>query len=146
MRAMRVDKTCLMVLERTLQLFRDPEKLRVEHPTYRMLCAPLAALRRRARALVEALAATAPGVSASIDRSVAYLGSGSLPNEAIPSIMVSVTVPGLSAAELARRLRVDAACIFGRIEQDRVRLDMRTVTDEQVGAMGEAMGRILRGS
>ena len=32
MRAMRVDKTCLMVLERTLHLFRDPELLRREHP------------------------------------------------------------------------------------------------------------------
>ena len=45
MRAVRVDKTCLMVLERTLQLFRDPARLRNEHPTYRMICTPLAELR-----------------------------------------------------------------------------------------------------
>ena len=32
--------------------------------------------------------------------------------------MVSVSVPGLSAAELARRLRLDEACVFGRIEDD----------------------------
>ena len=42
---MRVDKTCLMVLERTLQLFRDPERLRREHPTYRMICTPMETLR-----------------------------------------------------------------------------------------------------
>ena len=41
MRAVRVDKTCLMVLERTLQLFRDPARLRTEHPTYRMVTTPL---------------------------------------------------------------------------------------------------------
>ena len=54
MRAMRVDKTCLMVLERTLHLFRDPELLRRQHPLYRMICAPVDALRGRAKALVEA--------------------------------------------------------------------------------------------
>ncbi|HSA01582.1 MAG TPA: L-seryl-tRNA(Sec) selenium transferase, partial [Candidatus Paceibacterota bacterium] len=37
MRALRVDKTCLMILERTLALFRRPERLAEVHPTYRML-------------------------------------------------------------------------------------------------------------
>ena len=44
MRALRVDKTCIMVLERTLHLFRDPELLRREHPTYRMMTTPPDAL------------------------------------------------------------------------------------------------------
>ena len=52
MRAVRADKTCLMVLERTLHLFRDPEKLRRENPTYRMVSTPLAALRARAEKLL----------------------------------------------------------------------------------------------
>ena len=61
-----------------------------------------------------------------IEAGAAYLGSGSLPTETIPSVMVSVSVPGLSASELARRLRLDEACVFSRIEDDLVRLDMRT--------------------
>jgi L-seryl-tRNA(Ser) seleniumtransferase len=141
MRAMRVDKTCLMVLERTLHLFRDPELLRREHPTYRMICTPVGALRGRAKALVEVVAKVAPTAILSIDAGVAYLGSGSLPTETIPSVMVSVSVPGLSASELARRLRLDGACIFSRIEDDLVRLDMRTLTDEQLPAVAAALGR-----
>ncbi len=142
MRAVRADKTCLMLLERTLHLFRDPDRLRRDHPTYRMICTPVETLRGRARALTEGLAQAAPKVSASIDESVAYLGSGSLPTQAIPSVMVSVSVSGLSASELARRLRLDAACVFGRIEADRVRLDLRTVTDAQVPAIAAALARI----
>jgi L-seryl-tRNA(Ser) seleniumtransferase len=142
MRALRVDKTCLLVLERTLHLFRDPELLRREHPTYRMICAPAEVLERRARALTEALAKTAPKVTARVEQSAAYLGSGSLPTEAIPSLVVTVSVPGLSAAELARRLRLDEAGIFGRIEGDVVRLDLRTITDEEVTAIARAIGRI----
>jgi L-seryl-tRNA(Ser) seleniumtransferase len=142
MRAVRVDKTCLMVLERTLQLFRDPEQLRREHPTYRMLCTPLPTLHARAAELVRLLAATAPIATAQTGESAAYLGSGSLPTEAIPSVEVRLSVPGISAAELSRRLRMDEACIFGRIEADVVRLDMRTVTDDQLPAIAAALGRI----
>jgi L-seryl-tRNA(Ser) seleniumtransferase len=142
MRAVRADKTCLMILERTLQLFRDPERLRLEHPTYRMLSTPIETLRARAAALVPALTSPPSNVTAAVGEGVAYLGSGSLPTEAIPSIIVSVAVPGLSAAELVKRLRMDDACVFGRVEDDVVRLDMRTVTEEQLPAIAAALRRI----
>jgi L-seryl-tRNA(Ser) seleniumtransferase len=141
MRAVRVDKTCLMFLERTLHLFRDPERLRREHPTYRMIAAPLESLRNRATRLVEALATLGPAVTATFDDSVAYLGSGSLPTEALPSVMVTVSVAELGAEELARRLRTDDAQVFGRIQDDRLRLDMRTIADEQVTAIAGALTR-----
>ena len=144
MRAVRVDKTCLMVLERTLHLFRDPELLRREHPTYRMICTPVGALRGRAKALMEAVAKVAPKATLNAEAGVAYLGSGSLPTEGIPSLAVSVSVPGLTASELARRLRLDEACVFSRIENDLVRLDMRTLTDEQLPAIAAAIGRATK--
>ena len=142
MRAVRVDKTCLMVLERTLQLFRDPERLRHEHPVYRMMSTPLPDLKARAKKLARAIASAAPKVKTEIGDSQAYLGSGSLPTEAIPSFTVALTAPGLSATELARRLRMDDVCVFGRIEDDSVRLDVRTMTDEQVPLVAAAVGRV----
>ncbi len=142
MRAVRVDKTCLMVLERTLQMFRDPERLRREHPTYRMMSTPMAALKARAETLVRLISTEAPRVEAEIHESQAFLGSGSLPTEAIPSFEVMIAVPGLSASELARRLRFDDACVFGRIEDDRVRLDVRTLADEQLPLVAEALKRM----
>ncbi len=142
MRAVRVDKTCVLLLERTLQLFRDPERLRRENPTYRMMSAPLEELRARAEALVAAIRKVASKVETSLKDSVAYLGSGSLPVEAIPSLEITLRVAGLSANDLARKLRMDPACIFGRIEADCVRLDMRTITDAQVEPIAAALGRI----
>jgi L-seryl-tRNA(Ser) seleniumtransferase len=144
MRAMRVDKTCLMVLERTLHLFRNPELLRREHPLYRMICTPVAALQERAKALTDAVAKAAPQATLKTHPGLAYLGSGSLPTEAIPSVTVAVSLPRLSAAELARRLRLDEACIFSRIEDDLVRLDMRTVTEKQLPAIAAALARAGR--
>lgn len=142
MRAVRIDKTCLMLLERTLHLFRRPEELRFKHPLYRMLSTPVDELQLRAKKLVKSLAKAVPKAEVSVDASTAYLGSGSLPTEAIPSVMITVALPGLTAEELARRLRTDAACVFGRIEADRVRLDLRTITDEQVSDIVAALGRI----
>jgi L-seryl-tRNA(Ser) seleniumtransferase len=106
-----------------------------------MISTPVEALQQRAEALVAALASAAPKVSAQIAPSVAYLGSGSLPTEAIPSVMVVVSAPGMKAAELGRHLRLDEAAVFGRIEDQLVRLDVRTVTDEQVPVIAAAIGR-----
>jgi len=142
MRAVRVDKTCLMVLERTLQLYRDPARLPREHPTYRMISTPVDELRSRAQKLAHLISADAPKAKIEIAESQAYLGSGSLPTEAIPSFVMTVSLPEMSATELARRLRLDDACVFGRIENDRVCLDVRTLTDEQVPAVAAAVGRM----
>jgi len=142
MRALRVDKTCIMVLERTLRLFRDPDLLRREHPTYRMLTTPSDVLQNRAQALAQAIREKAPRVQSVIRASQAYLGSGSLPEEAVPSFVVSVTVPGRKADALARALRLDQACIFGRIEHEQVLFDVRTITDEQVPMVAAALGRV----
>lgn len=142
MRAVRVDKTCLMILERTLQLFRDPARLRTEHPTYRMMSTPPAELEQRAKKLAALISAAAPAVKTELGESRSFLGSGSLPTETIPSYEVKASVPGMSADELSRLLRLDHACIFGRIEDDCVRLDVRTLTDEQVPLVAAALGRI----
>jgi L-seryl-tRNA(Ser) seleniumtransferase len=140
MRAVRVDKTCLMILERTLQLFRNPRRLEREHPTYRMMSTPLSVLKERAKRLTEL--AVAPGLVLAVREAPAYLGSGSLPTEAIPSIAVSVILHDVGASELARRLRLDDAAVFGRIEYDEVRLDMRTITDAEVETIAAALKRI----
>jgi L-seryl-tRNA(Ser) seleniumtransferase len=105
MRALRVDKTRLMILERTLGLFRDPEALCRRHPLYRMLTTPLDVLRVRAAALIMAMATQAPAVTGIVADSVAFLGSGSLPAESIPAS----SSPCPSTASEPRNWRVGCA-------------------------------------
>jgi hypothetical protein len=38
---------------------------------------------------------------------------------------------------------LDRACFFGRIENDRACLDVRTLTDEQVPVVAAAFGRVV---
>ncbi len=141
-RALRADKMCLMALERTLQLFRDPELLIRENPTYRMLATTQETLQARAEALATAIAAAAPNAVAAAEPGVGYLGSGSLPMEQLPTFLVALTLADVKAQELAHRLRTDEACVFTRIENDQVMLDVRTMTDEQIAPVAAAVARV----
>ncbi|NLF30595.1 MAG: L-seryl-tRNA(Sec) selenium transferase [Planctomycetes bacterium] len=140
-RALRPDKTCLMALERTLALFRDLDLLKREHPLYRMLATGDAALQARAQALAEAIAAAAPAVAAEVRRDVGYLGSGSLPHEALPTWVAALAAADRTADDLARRLRLDDACVFTRIDRERVILDARTIEEGDIPLIAQAVGR-----
>lgn len=139
-RALRVDKTCLMALERTLMLFRDPARLRAEHPLYRMLSLGQDELRRRAESLVEEIRSVAPAMHVEVVSAGGFLGSGSAPMEELPGWAAAVWRDDLSADELARRLRCGPACIFGRVEKDRVLLDVRTILPGDAEAIVQALG------
>lgn len=143
-RAVRPDKMCVMALERTLHLFRDEALLRREHPLYRALSTPLDDLRRRGDALATAIGGTAfpgCGVHAEVVAGFGYLGSGALPMEQLPSWIVQVSCDKVKAGELARRLRMDEACIFARVENEKVLLDVRTLTEAQLPIVAAAVAR-----
>jgi len=141
-RAMRPDKSCLMVLERTLSMFRDPAKLGEVHPTYRMLTAPIETLEARAEALAGRIREAMGEAQIDTRSGVGYLGSGSLPMHELPTRLVMVSAPQIDAADLAHRLRTDEACIFTRIEDERVVMDVRTITDQQIEMIAEAVARV----
>lgn len=144
-RALRPDKACLAALERTLMLFREPETLHQTHPLYRMLAETPETVRARAEALAAAVAEKAPAAAATVVASAAYLGSGSLPMEKLPGYGVALGIDGREAGDIARRLRLDDAQIFGRIEDAALILDCRTIADGQVDAIAAAVGRIAGG-
>ncbi|MFP4224826.1 MAG: L-seryl-tRNA(Sec) selenium transferase [Phycisphaeraceae bacterium] len=144
-RAMRVDKGCLLALERTLGMFRDEKLLCRAHPLYRMLSAGLAELRERAEALVRAIerACGSGAAELRVVEGAGYLGSGSLPMHELATVLVELSSPGVKAGELARRLRTDEAGVFARVERERVLFDLRTVQEREIAAVAEAVGRVL---
>ncbi|MBM3473128.1 MAG: L-seryl-tRNA(Sec) selenium transferase [Armatimonadetes bacterium] len=143
-RALRVDKLTLIVLETTLRLYLDPDTLMEANPTLRMIAEPLEACARRAARIARAIRQNAPHASVVIAASRAQIGSGSAPGETLPTKVVSVRIPGLSADELARRLRLAEPPIFTRIRDDRVVIDAKTVLHGEAAAIGEAFGRVER--
>ncbi len=136
-RAMRPGKMTLVALEATLRLYRDPDRLREALPVFGMLTADRKGLRRRASALARRIRAAAAGATAEVADDVSSPGSGSLPTVEIPTSVVRLALPGVSADELARRLRVGEPPVFTRRKDEAVLLDVRTLRpgeDREVAA------------
>jgi L-seryl-tRNA(Ser) seleniumtransferase len=142
-RALRIDKLTLIALETTLRLYLNPETLLDANPTLRMMTEPLDKVARRAQRIARAIQAACPQAQVSVQSDQAQVGSGSLPAESIPTKVVAVRLPGLSADDLARRLRLADPPIFTRIRDDRVLLDAKTVQHGEAQPVGEAFTAVV---
>jgi L-seryl-tRNA(Ser) seleniumtransferase len=133
MRALRAGKESYAVIAETLRAFAT-ERHEEEIPIYRMLAAPLDALRARAEELVR-------GTECRVVASDCALGGGTTPAETIPS--VAVAVPG-NATENAARFLANDPPIVGRIVDDAFTIDVRTLMDGDLETVSAALGpRIL---
>jgi L-seryl-tRNA(Ser) seleniumtransferase len=138
MRAFRLDKMTLAALDATLRLYRDPEWARREIPTLRMLTVPLAELRQRSEAFAARLR-TVPGLTVGVREDVAYVGGGSLPDIAVPTVVLAVAATRLSEGELAARLRTGSPAVVGRVQEGTLLLDLRCVFERDETALLEAL-------
>jgi L-seryl-tRNA(Ser) seleniumtransferase len=143
MRAFRLDKMTLAALEATLRLYADAERAVREVPTLRMLAVPLAELRTRAERLAGRLRVIAGLATVEVLDDVAYVGGGSLPDQALPTAVVAVTAQAISDAELAARLRTGTPAVVGRVREGKLLLDLRTVFERQEADLFDAVRRAV---
>jgi L-seryl-tRNA(Ser) seleniumtransferase len=118
-------------------LHRDPARARRELPALAMLDAEPAVLEARARRLAAATSGAVVG-------SVARVGGGALPLLELPGPAVALPVPAAGADALAAALRAGDPPVLGRIEDGRVLLDVRTLTDDEVAEAGGVAAAALR--
>jgi L-seryl-tRNA(Ser) seleniumtransferase len=135
-RAMRPDKATLIGVAATLGLYRAG-RATAEIPIWQMIAAPPDALRARGDALAEQLGADVEVVDV---RST--VGGGSLPGETLPSVALALTTA--SADRTLKALRTGTPAVVGRIEADRVILDLRTVPPTADDALRNAVRAVLR--
>ncbi|UWZ93692.1 L-seryl-tRNA(Sec) selenium transferase [[Pasteurella] aerogenes] len=130
-RVLRCDKVILAGLEATLRLYLQPEKLSQQLTTLNLLTRPLAQLTQQAEQLKAQLEKIlAEDYFIQIETSSAQIGSGSQPLAEIPSVAVTLqakTSGNLTA--LLTRFKTLPQPIIGRVEQQRIWLDLRSVAD-----------------
>ena len=122
-RAVRVDKLTLAALIATLDLYVTQSF--AELPIWNVLGAPAESLASRARAWQSRLMER--GVAAELAPAASTVGGGSLPGEQLATTVLAITARRGGAAELLRRLREHEPPVIGRIVEERVFLDPRTV-------------------
>lgn len=133
-RALRPDKTTLAALHATALAHAavDATGGVPALPLHTMVAATIDGLRQRAARIAERLGLD----GASIVSTDATIGGGSLPGDRMPSI--AVRLPGRASA-LARRLRLGEPAVVGRIEDDSVLVDLRTVDPRDDEALCDAL-------
>ena len=134
-RAVRIDKMSMASLSATmLHYIRDDPTEKV--PIWRMISASVDELRARTAAWKESA-----GRWAEFVESRAAIGGGSLPGETIESVALRLDCGALgkSAESVLTRLRESSEPIIGRIEDDDVLLDVRTVLPAQDKAVVSAL-------
>jgi L-seryl-tRNA(Ser) seleniumtransferase len=70
---------------------------------------------------------------------VSAVGGGSAPTVDLPTVLVAIEWPGLTATSLEARLRSLDPPIVARIEDGRVVLDLRTVAPGDEARLGELL-------
>jgi L-seryl-tRNA(Ser) seleniumtransferase len=123
-RALRPDKTTIAALHATAVAHGQAGIPAL--PLHGMVARDLDELRRRAVAIAAALGLEPSAVV----ESDATIGGGSLPGDRVPSLAVRLPRERTGAARLARRLREGTPAVVGRVEDDAVLLDLRTVLDD----------------
>jgi len=137
-RALRVDKLVYAALEATLL-----DYLREDHdaiPALRMM--RLAKDEIGGRAEEVRANVSSPAMKIEIVDGESLLGGGTAPSAVLPTRVLAVSCEGLSADEIANRLRAGEMPIIARVEDGRVLLDLRTVFPAQDAVIAEALNGI----
>jgi L-seryl-tRNA(Ser) seleniumtransferase len=138
-RALRVDKLTYAALEATLM-----EYVRQNHdaiPVVRMMRLSAEEIRERAQAMCAELKA-ASTLKVDVIAGESLIGGGSAPTSTLPTFLLAITADGLSADELAARLRANSPSIVARVEEGRVLLDLRTVFPREEADVLKALAEI----
>jgi L-seryl-tRNA(Ser) seleniumtransferase len=136
MRALRPDKLTIAALHATLSLYRDG-RAHTDVPTIAMLSAPLEQLRSRAEGLLSQIGDPPQGFTLELVTCESAVGGGALPTATLPSW--GVALGGANAQSIDAGLRRGAVAVIGRVSDDQLVLDVRTIADSEFEAVATAV-------
>ena len=139
-RAMRIDKTRLAALGATLMHYLRGEATD-KIPVWRMISANLDDIKKRAETWTQTL-----GEKAEVITGETMVGGGSLPGGSLPTHLVAIGGNSFkpSAKTISERLRRREIPVIGRINEDVLLLDPRTVLPEEDNIILEAIRSIKK--
>ena len=77
--------------------------------------------------------------------STTFLGGGSIPTQELPTYCVAITPKDMGLNEFADRMRRGTMSVFGRVQQEKYLVDLRSVLphqDSQIAAAVSALTEI----
>jgi len=138
-RAVRIDKFTIAALEATLYAYEAGDAL-TTIPTLRMLTEPLSSIRRRAHRLLRGLpAGTQEALGARLVDTRSQVGGGALPTVELPTTALALGTPSRPAHAIDEALRAGRPAVLGRILDDHLLLDCRTILPAEVVTLASCL-------
>ena len=129
-RALRCGKLTLAALEATLRRYVQSPNIVQEIPTLIAFTRSIDDIRSMGEQLLPKLGlALGDGFRIKLEESTAPIGSGALPTEELPTMVIAVEHAKLSADAVAKKFRGASPPILGRVNDNRFLLDLRTIFD-----------------
>lgn len=135
-RALRSDKLRLAALEATL-IAHQRDVAATEVPVIQMLALSAGEIEQRALELIEQINGTA--IQFALEPGESAIGGGAGPTCNLPTTLIAITHPKLTAQEIERTLRSSSPSIIARISEGKVLLDLRTVFPDEVAEVAKAL-------
>ena len=137
MRALRIDKLSLAVLEGALLDYLWGNPLETV-PVQRMLHRSQEALSEQAKQLADGLSACLGDWNIGVEPVMSMAGGGTLPEEPFPSWCVAIQPPGVSTVRLEQYLRTYSTPIIARLQEQKLLVDVRCLSEEDMRVLCQA--------
>ncbi len=141
LRALRCDKLTYALLDTTLRLYLNPDKLPQHLPVAEMLNLTTEELEQRGKAFLNQISDLS--VQSELVRTFSQMGSGALPLEKIPSIAIKLLPENMSVNQFAKKLRLANPGIVGYIEKDAFHLNLRTIRKDEIQMVTDVLRQVF---
>jgi L-seryl-tRNA(Ser) seleniumtransferase len=122
-RTFRVGKITLSLLQSTLLFYLQGRTLQ-ESPLWKMISLSAQEIKKRSQYLARNLKKR--GIPVRISEGTSLVGGGSLPGKSLPTYLISVETEG-NIEELDRKLRMSYPAVLGRVKDNNLFFDPRTI-------------------
>jgi L-seryl-tRNA(Ser) seleniumtransferase len=145
-RALRIDKFTLAALESVLREYYDMEEALQTVPTLKMLTTSPVLLKKRGQSLLRRIKAKLnQSCVLQLIPTVSRVGGGALPEYSIDSWALQIKPLTMQLSQLERGLRKLVTPIIGRIENDCLLLDVRTIQDRELHELATLLIQFFEG-
>ena len=142
-RIVRVGKLTLAALEATLRLFLDLKLAQQRVPTLEMILRKPEDLKSAAESMASQLGNAQIQAEISTSPGFSQTGSGSLPDQNLPTTLLVIAPKNISAQALVEKLRQCRPPIITRIQNEQVLIDPRTLLKGEDATIVESLSQIL---
>ena len=143
-RAFRIDKFTATILEMIFHEYLNEEDAIKNIPVLSLITKDLKEIEKNATDLFNKIENLKNVADINVEDTFSQIGGGSLPAERIKSKSVTIMPKNISTQSLEAKLRAGKNPVVGRISEEKLILDMRTVLEDEIDILAQKLIDILK--